>query len=67
LSFILQRVIRAVLSVFNVWKLNANHKRFLIIRCKVEIGSFLDIFSDRAAICAFRGILLANNIVIAPH
>jgi len=53
--------------VFNVWKLNGNDKRFLITHGKVEIGSFQDIFSDRAAICAFRGILLANNIVIARH
>jgi len=36
----------AVLSVFNVWKLNGNHQRFLITRCKDEIGSFQDSFSD---------------------
>jgi len=36
----------AVPSVFNVWKLNGNDKRFLITHCKVEIGSLQDIFSD---------------------
>jgi len=46
LSFILPRDIRAVPAVFNVWKLNANHKRFLITHCKDEIGSFQDIFID---------------------
>jgi hypothetical protein len=53
--------------VSNIGTLNSNHKPFLITRRNDEIGSFQDIFSDRAAICAFRGILLAKSTMIAPH
>jgi hypothetical protein len=41
-----------------------NHERSLIARHNAEIGNFQDIFSDWAAICAFRGIVLVKKHLV---